>query len=123
MLRQLLLILSALAFLFTSCNKKGGKSGLLVPKDAAIVVHINSASLSSKLSWDEIRQTNWFKEMSKDGTDSLSRQLLADPASSGIDTKKDFVFYLKKHGQGGYLVFEGSLANVAAYEKLLMQMN
>ncbi|MDP4263741.1 MAG: DUF4836 family protein [Bacteroidota bacterium] len=123
MTRQLLLILSALAFLFSSCHKKGGSSGLLVPKDAAIVVHINSASLSSKLSWDEIRQTNWFREMSKDATDTLSRQLLADPASSGIDNKKDFVFYLKKHGRGAYLVFEGSLTNVTAYEKMLTQMD
>src|SRR5882724_8053909 len=115
MTRQLLLILSAFAFLFTSCGKKGGSSGLLVPKDAAIVVHINSASLSSKLSWDDIKQTGWFKEILKTETDTLGLKLLGDPTSSGVDTKKDFVFYLKKHGQGGYLVFEGSLADAAAH--------
>ncbi|MEI9908579.1 MAG: DUF4836 family protein [Bacteroidota bacterium] len=119
---SLLILLSAAVMLFASCGNKGGKSGLLVPKDAAIVVHINSASLSSKLSWEEISQTNWFKEMSKEAKDTLAQQLLTNPASSGIDTKADLVFYMKKQGKGGYLVFEGSLTDAAAFEKLLKEL-
>jgi hypothetical protein len=122
MKRNSLLILSALALLIASCSKKGGKSGLMVPKDAAIVVHVNSASLSSKLSWAEISETNWFEEMSKEATDSLAQQLLKDPASSGVDTKADLVFYMKKQGQGSYLVFEGSLTDAAAFEKMLKEI-
>lgn len=123
MRRNSFLILSAFTLLIASCGKKGGKSGLMVPKDAAMAVHINSASLSSKLSWEEIRQTYWFKEMSKEAKDTLAQQLLADPASSGIDTKGDFVFYIKKHGKGSYMVFEGSLKSAADYEKLLKEVN
>lgn len=123
MKRNSLLILSALVILFAACGKKGGKSGLLVPKDAAIVVHINSKSLTSKLSWEEIRQTNWFREMHKESTDTMSKQLLDDPASSGIDTKEDLVFYMKKQGRGSYLIFEGSLTDAAAFEKLLNKIN
>lgn len=122
MRRNSFLILSACALLIAACGKKGGKSGLMVPKDAAIVVHINSESLTSKLSWEEIRQTNWFKEMSKDETDTLAKQLLADPATSGIDTKADLVFYMKRQGKGGYLVFEGGLSDASAFEKMLNEM-
>ncbi|HEY6503663.1 MAG TPA: DUF4836 family protein [Chitinophagaceae bacterium] len=122
MKRNSLLILSAFVLLIASCGKKGGKSGLMVPKDAGIVVHINSSSLTSKLSWEEIRQTNWFKEMAKETTDTMAQQLLADPASSGIDTKAALVFYTKKQGKGGYLVFEGSLKDAGAFEKLLKEI-
>jgi hypothetical protein len=122
MRRNSFLILSACALLIAACGKKGGKSGLMVPKDAAIVVHINSQSLTSKLSWEEIRQTNWFKEMSKEATDTLAKQLLADPASSGIDTKADLVFYMKRQGRGGYLVFEGGITDAAAFEKMLKEV-
>lgn len=115
MKRKLLLSVFAIAVLFASC-KKGGKTGLLVPKDAAIVFHINNASLTSKLSWDEIKQTNWFNELSKQTTDSLAQKLMSDPSQSGIDTKADFVIFLKKQGKNGYVVFEGSLKDAEAFE-------
>ena len=98
MKKRSLLILSVITILIASCGKQGGKSGLLVPKDAALVIHINSASLSSKLSWNEIKATAWFKKMHEqsESGDSLAQQLLDDPSRSGIDTKKDFVMFMKK---------------------------
>ena len=47
---SLLLTLSSSVLLLAVSCKKGDKTGLLVPEDAGVVVHINSASLSSKLS-------------------------------------------------------------------------
>jgi hypothetical protein len=105
----------ALLFLAPSCGKKTGNTGLLVPEDAAIVVHVNNASLSSKLSWDEIRQSNWFKEISKQTTDTMAQQLLADPGVTGVDPKSDFVFFFKKQGRGNYYVLQGSLKDPAVY--------
>lgn len=122
MTRKSFLILSSFVVLLASC-KQGGQSGLLVPEDAAVVVHINSSSLASKLSWEEIRQTNWFKEIAKETTDTTAQQLLTDPASSGIDTKADLVFYMKKHGRGGYFIFTGSLTDAAAFETLAKKIN
>jgi hypothetical protein len=122
MTRKSFLILSSFVLLFASC-KQGGKSGLLVPEDAAVVVHINSSSLASKLSWEEIRQTNWFKEIAKKTTDTTAQQLLTDPASSGIDTKADLVFYMKKQGRGSYLIFTGSLTDATAFETLAKKIN
>lgn len=112
----LLTLLGAVLFLAPSCGKKGGSTGLLVPEDAAIVVHINNASLSSKLSWAEIQQSNWYRELSKETKDSMAQQLLNDPAISGVDAKSDFVFFIKKQGRGSYLVIEGSLKDAATFE-------
>ena len=119
------LILSAIVLLIASCNNKSGSKDLLVPKDAALVVHINSASLSSKLSWNEIKATTWFKKIQDraKNEDSLAQRLLDDPDRSGINTKGDFVFYLRKHGRGGYAVVEGFLTDKVMYEQLLSEMN
>jgi hypothetical protein len=122
------LVLSVVVLLFASCSNKGGKSGLLVPKDAAFVLHINTESLTSKLSWSEIQQTTWFKGLQKglqkeaESNDSLANKLLADPSSSGVDTKKDFVLFSRKHNGGGYMVFEGFLNSQATYEQTLAEM-
>ncbi len=126
MKQRSLLILSFIALLFASCGKnKSGNSGLMVPKDAAIVIHINSASLASKLSWNEIKATNWFKKLQgeAESQDTLAQRLLNDPSQSGVDTKKDFVMYIKKHGRGGYMVVQGSLTSRATYEQMLAEMN
>ena len=124
MKQRSLLVLSIAVLLAASCSNKGGKSGLMVPKDAAMVVHINSSSLSSKISWNEIKQTSWFKgmRMNRELKDSFAQQLLDDPSSSGIDTKKDFIMFVRKQGRGSYMVFEGSLTSQAKYEQILGEM-
>jgi hypothetical protein len=113
---SLSLTLSLFVLLLAVSCKKGDKTGLLVPEDAGVVIHINSPSLSSKLSWEEISQTEWFQELSKEATDSTAQKLLKDPGQSGIDTKADLVFYIKKQGRGGYVVFEGTVKDAAAFE-------
>ena len=117
------LALSFLVLFFGISCKKGGKTGLLVPKDAAVVIHINTASLTSKLSWEEISQTDWFKEMSNQANDSTAQRLLKDPGHSGIDTKSDLVFFMKRQGRGGYLVFEGSVKDAATFEAFNKEIN
>jgi hypothetical protein len=46
-----------------------------------------------------------------------------NPENSGVDMKSDFVFFTKKQGNGGYMVFEGRLKDAAAFEKTLKQMD
>src|SRR4030095_1515483 len=118
----LIALSTLLLSLLFSCNK-ADKTGLLVPKDAGVVVHINSESLSSKLSWAEISQTDWFKDLAKETTDSTAQKLMGDPAHSGIDTKASMVFYLRKQGRGGYAVFTGSLKDPAAFEAFCKEIN
>lgn len=103
--------------IFVSCGGSD-KHAISVPKDAAMVFHINAPSLTSKLSWDEIKATNWFKQLhSKAGEeDSTAQKLLENPESSGINTQADLVFFMKRHGKGGFVAFEGTLKDAAAFE-------
>jgi hypothetical protein len=119
--KSLFVILATAVVLIVSCGR-ADKSAMSVPKDAAVVVHINSSSLSSKLTWKEIQQTNWFKEVYADADDSLAKKLLDNPDNSGIDTKGDLVFFLKRQGKSGYSVFEGSLKDAAAFEAFNKKM-
>ena len=103
------------ALLIVSC-KETNKTGAMIPNDAGMVLHLNANSFNSKLSWDEVKQTNWFKEMYEDAPDSLAQQLLDDPGNSGMDIKGDFVFFLKNYGNSGYMVFQGSVKDGARFE-------
>ena len=110
-----LLLFVTYALLIVSC-KQPNKTGLMIPADAGMVLHLNANSLNSKLSWDEVKQTNWFKEMYQDAPDSLAQKLLDDPANSGMDTKSDFIFFLKNAGNNGYMVFEGFVKDASVFE-------
>ena len=109
------LVIVVTSLLMVSC-KQTNKTGAMIPADAAMVFHLNAKSLSSKLSWDEVKQTNWFQEMYKDAPDSLAKKLMNDPATSGMDVAGDFVFFLKKQGNHGYMVFQGFVKDNAAFE-------
>lgn len=110
-----LLLLVIYGFLIVSC-KQTNKTGAMIPDDAGMVLHMNANSLNSKLSWEEIKQTNWFKEMYADAPDSLARKLMDDPANSGMDIKSDFIFFVKNEGSHGYMVFEGFVKDAQAFE-------
>ena len=100
----------------SSCSSLD-KNAPLVPKDAAIVLHLNTNSLSSKLSWDDIKKTNWFIQMSSEQKDSLTKKLLENPDNSGIDTGDGlFVFMRKTQDGAGYGGFTGKIKNAAAFE-------
>lgn len=109
--------LAAAVFLFFSCKSKNA-TGLFIPKDAAVVFHIKTSSLASKLSWDEIKNSAWFKDAYQKTKDSLTRKLMDNPESSGIDIQHDFAFFLQRRGRGGYNFFEGSVKDPAAFEAL-----
>jgi hypothetical protein len=110
-----LLLLVIYALLIVSC-KQTNKTGAMIPNDAGMVLHLNANSLNSKLSWDEVKQTNWFKELYADAPDSLAQKLMDDPANSGMDIKSDFIFFIKNQGNVGYIVFEGSVKDAAVFE-------
>lgn len=115
-------ILTALVAMFlVSC--KNSTSGLPIPKDAAFVVHINGSSLSSKLSWEEIKATEWFKKAHEDEGDSLQKKLMENPQNSGVDIQSSFAFFVKKQGTGGYIVFEGKLKDAVAFESTIKKLH
>jgi Domain of unknown function (DUF4836) len=113
-----LLSLSLLVIIISSCGKKS--VDVLIPEDAAMVYHINAASLSSKLSWDEIKNSEWFLMASKEGNpDDFEKKLLEDPENSGIDMKNDMYLSVHINGKTSYVVFQGKLKDVKAYETMI----
>ena len=116
-----LILLTVVISGIVSCSRT--KPGIAVPKDASLAVHINTNSLTAKVTWQEIQQNEWFRKLYADETDSLSKKLLENPASSGIDIKSDLVFFVKQEGQGGYMAFEGGVLDAAAFETFATKVN
>jgi hypothetical protein len=116
-----LFLLSVIITSIVSCSRN--KSAIAVPKDASLAVLINTRSLTSKVSWQEIQQNEWFKKLYAEKTDSLSKTILDNPSNSGIDIKSDLAFFVKKEGQGGYMAFEGGVQDAAAFEAFATKVN
>lgn len=109
---------SLLALLISSCGKK--TVDVLIPENAAMVFHINAASLGTKLTWDEIKNSEWFKMASKEShTDDFEKKLLEDPENSGIDLKSDMYLSIHMSGKNSYSVFQGKLKDVKTYETMI----
>ncbi len=108
---------------FVSCKNSGGGSDLPIPKDAAMVFYLNTSSLTSKLSWDEIKQSSWFQESYKKESDSFSKKIMDNPEASGVDMKSDFAFFLRQRGNGGYMVVEGKIKDAGDFEAFALKSN
>lgn len=103
------LLVVATVILFASCTQSN-TLGKLIPKEAAIVVHVDGKSLSAKLPWEEIKQNPLFKEAYGDSSiPAAMKAILNNPDSAGIDTKSDLLFFAQKDSLGGYVVFEGTI--------------
>lgn len=116
-----LILLTVVISGIVSC--KSNKTGIAIPKDASVAVHVDVKSLTSKVSWQEIQQTEWFKEVYNNETDSFARKTLENPAATGVDLQGDLAFFMKQRGQGGYLVVEGGLKDASAFEKFATEVN
>lgn len=113
-------ILTSLAavLLLASC-KNENKQGLAIPKDAAVVFHIDPNSLSSKLTWEDIKKTEWFKDAYTENKDSFAKKMMDNPEASGVDMGKDMAFFVQKRGKGGYTVFEGGVKDEKTFAAML----
>lgn len=102
--------------LLASCSKTN-KQGRYIPKDAAVAVHIDGASLSSKLPWDEIKQNVLFQEMYADSTlPPYIKKVLDNPDNSGIDTKTDLAFFMQRDSLGGLFGITGTVKDAEKFK-------
>lgn len=102
--------------LLASCTKTN-KQGRYIPKDAAIAVHINGASLSSKLPWEEIKQNVLFQQMYADSSmPAYVKKALDNPDNSGIDTKADMAIFMQKDSLGGIVGITGTLKDAEKFK-------
>ncbi|NOT49674.1 MAG: DUF4836 family protein [Chitinophagaceae bacterium] len=117
-----LLVLAPVIFLLASCG--GKKASVPVPKDAAIVMHFNMASLSSKLPWSEIKSAEWFKMIAEEAEEDeemtpLQKSLLENPENSGVDLKSDLYFFMQVKGKNAYAVVSGKLSDAKKFESTI----
>lgn len=109
--------LAAMCILLLASCSKTNKQGRYIPKDAAIAVHIDGASLSSKLPWDEIKQNVLFQQMYVDSTlPPYIKKVLDNPDNSGIDTKTDMAFFMQRDSLGGILGITGVVKDAEKFK-------
>jgi hypothetical protein len=109
--------LTAIIFLFSSCGKSN-EAGKMIPSDALFVAQVNMKSLDKKLSWDEIKQTNWYKKVYADSaTPDWRRKILDNPSASGIDFDEELIFFVANAGTAHYIAAEGKLKSEKDFEQ------
>lgn len=115
---RFVLLFSAVLLVFMSSCSKTNKEGRNIPKNAAIVVLVNGESISSKLPWEEVKKNELFMKLYNDSTiDAFVKAALDNPENTGIDTKKDFLFFMQKDSLGGYVAIEGTVKDEAKFKK------
>lgn len=119
-----LLLLGALPLIIASCGKNNIQ-GRLVPIGASFVVTMDGKSLSSKLSWEEIKQNPLFAELKADSTvPAAVKSLLDNPENSGVDLKADCLLFALKDSIGTYIGFQGNIKDenkFAAFNKQITE--
>jgi hypothetical protein len=104
-------------FFITSCSKKTNTQGRYIPATAAVIVHVNSEAISSKLPWEEVKQNELFKSLYADSSlSSYVKSALDNPENTGIDSKKDLLFFMVKDSAGAYVAFEGTVKDAAKFK-------
>lgn len=119
---RFLFSIALISILLYSCSSVD-KNALPVPMNAAVVAHINTKSLTSKLSWEEISKTNWFNSIRMEVKDSLALQVLQNPEASGVDIKDEMVFFVRRTRDGGFIGFTGRIKDVTAFEAFNKKMS
>jgi Domain of unknown function (DUF4836) len=113
---RLTLLAAVSVLVFASC-KKTNKEGKFIPKDAAIAVHVNGASLSAKLPWDEVKQNALFQQLYSDtAISAFVKKALENPDNSGIDTKTDMLFFAQRDSSGGIVAFTGTIKDAEKFK-------
>lgn len=113
-----LILLSAVVF---SACKKSNKQGRYIPENASMVVHIDGASISNKLPWDEVKKGAAVQKVLNDtSVDAFVRSIFNNPDESGLQTKGDILFFIQSDSLGGYGALQASVldgSKVAAIAK------
>jgi len=119
---RLTILFVGAAFLFSSCSKKN-EEGKMIPKNAMFVVDLNTKSLKDKLTWDDIKQSNWYNMLSThvQGDYHLTdaqKQILSNPEKWGVDLNNSLIFFASKNsGTDGEVVLEGSIKSETDFEQ------
>lgn len=112
------LIFCMMAFVFSSCSKTN-EEGKMIPNNAMFVAQFNMKSLSEKLPWNDIKQTEWYqKAFSDSSTPEWRKKILENPEASGIDFDKSLIVFAAKGAeQNVHIVVEGTIKSEKDFEQ------
>lgn len=112
----------AVVLFFSACSSKSNTAGRYVPDNAGVVMHIDGASLNTKLPWEEIKQNEWFKKVQSDTSMSaFAKAAFENPDNSGVNIKKDIIIFYSTDTSGAYAAVEGSISDEAKFKKSLAE--
>jgi hypothetical protein len=99
-IRMALLLVMATA-LFTSCKKPVPKTTTHIPKNASVVIGINTKNLHSKIEKNQDLLTSIFRtHASSDTSTNNAKQELEDLKNSGLDLQENFYVSMIRKGGG-----------------------
>ncbi|MFZ9694924.1 MAG: DUF4836 family protein [Chitinophagaceae bacterium] len=106
---------------FSSCSSKPDAP---IPADASFVMHIDGASISEKLPWSEVKESQLFKDLLQevDGN-TEAEKILNDPKEFGLDLESDGWVFLSQKGKGAYSTFIWGLKDASKFEDVLKKAN
>ncbi|MEO6455756.1 MAG: DUF4836 family protein [Ginsengibacter sp.] len=110
-------LFAAILIVFNSCSKTHDELKM-IPANALVAVHINTKSLTAKLSWDDIKLTNWYKELYNDTIiKTWTKKIMDNPEGTGIDLNAALIIFLQKAaGTNGQIVLEGDIKDANLFE-------
>ena len=119
---RLSVVVILLVFL-ASCHHPNTQ-GRYIPADAPFAMLTYGKSLSSKLSWDDIKQNPLLQQALADSTIPANiRAILNNPGNSGIDLDANMIWFFEKDSVGSYLSFEGNIKDTTLFEKFIIQVD
>jgi hypothetical protein len=99
-IRMALVLVMATA-IFTSCKKPVPKTTTHIPKNASVVIGINTKRLNSKLEKNQDLLASIFRNhTSSDTSTNNARQELEDLKNSGLDLQENFYLLMIRKGGG-----------------------
>ena len=98
-----ILLLCMGVILFTSCEKTVTSSQLgAIPADAMFVISLENEKLTKKGGLDNLKEYKFFQKISEEIAEQqpevqkFLNELIADPKSSGLDTKQSYIYAVKR---------------------------
>ena len=105
--------------LMVSCKKKN-EAGKFIPGNAAAVAVFDGVSLTKKLSWEEIKQGEMFKQAYLDSSLSqMAKSVMDNPENTGLDVRNNITVFVVKDSSGGYGAVTGIIKDAAKFKNYL----
>ena len=114
--------------LFTSCEEKVKSSHLgAIPADAMFVISLENEQLRKKGGLDNLKEYKFYQKITeaigeqKPEVQKFLNDLIADPKSSGVDTKQSYIYGAKRN-DGFYGAGVFVMDNLSTFDKNLKKL-